>query len=170
MIAAARQRTSQTPERQLDEMYLTVLANSISTGYAEDEQAIAYAQSRLIVASLVTLQTNLTLSAFSIVLEIDSHDVEDSIEGLFAILDVTGAPERSLQLVHPSFRDFLTDQRRCTGSRMLVRAAEAHQTLAYRCLQVISRFVKESLTGIRETREEASWPAPARIPLEHVVL
>jgi hypothetical protein len=54
-----------------------------------------------------------------------------------------------LRLHHPSFRDFLLDKDRCSDSHFWVDERQAHQTLAVKCIQLMSISLKLDICDIK---------------------
>lgn len=129
-------------------MYLTVLANAISSEYTPDEAASAYAQLRLVLGALVMLEASSTVGTLSTLLDISSEDIQETLEDLHAVIDLTEDEDRMVYLHHPSFRDFLTDPTRCTDQRLWTASTEGHKVLAHGCLRIMSISLKPDICGL----------------------
>jgi hypothetical protein len=126
------------PERHLNKIYTTVLRNSIGRGYDDFEREDILARFRKILGSMVILFSPLSASSISKLLYITKQQVDQTLNHLHAILDIPEDQTRPLRLHHPSFRDFLLDKKRCDDSNFQVDEQQAHQTLATRCIQLMS--------------------------------
>ncbi|KAF3027222.1 hypothetical protein E8E12_000071, partial [Didymella heteroderae] len=71
-------------------------------------------------------------------LAIAEEDVNQTLEDLHAILNVPEDLTQPLRLHHPSFRDFLLNQKRCGDDSFWVEEKSAHEKLASRCLELMS--------------------------------
>lgn len=147
--------TDSQPERQLDEIYMAVLANAISPEYTLDEQTVAYTQVRLLLGALILLDFRPTFTTLGNLLEMSSEDIEETLEDLHAVLDISADERDSVKLHHPSFRDFMTDPRRCTNEQLCVNTAEVHTVLTRGCLQVMSYSLRQYVSGIKDLSAEA---------------
>lgn len=142
--------TGSEPTRQLDQIYLKVLAHAVPMEFALDEKVAAYAQLRLVLGTLITVSSNLTVKALAALLDIPPEDLEAILEDLHAVLDFTGDQDLIVHLHHPSFRDFLTNSERCTDERLLVDKLEIHTKLAHGCLQVMHRTLHPDICGMKQ--------------------
>ena len=100
------------PEKHLNEIYLTVLNNSISPTYSDKEKEEVYDKLKYTLGSLVVLLSPLSTSSLSKLLHLPRKDVDATFNDLYAILDIPDDPTRQLRLHHPSFRDFLLNKDR----------------------------------------------------------
>jgi hypothetical protein len=81
-------------------------------------------------------------------LAIPKQRVERILKDLHAILDIPKDLTRPLRLHHPSFRDFLFDEKKCGDPNFWVDEKQAHQMLAVRCIQLMSTSLKEDICGV----------------------
>ena len=129
---------SSKPEKHLDQLYLTVLCASLR----DDEDADFCSTLTYILGSLATLFSSLSAAALMRLLNDD--DICESLDDLHSILDIRLDSEFPVLLHHPSFRDFLLDEKRCKDPRFHVKKETAHQTLAECCIAVMcEQFRKE---------------------------
>jgi hypothetical protein len=101
-------------ENHLNEIYLTVLENSIYQNYTEEEKEDLYNTLREILGSVVILSSPLSTNALATLLYKPKQDVDQALEDLHSILDILDNRTRPFHLYHPSFRDFLLDKNRCS--------------------------------------------------------
>jgi hypothetical protein len=144
------------PEEQLTKMYLTVLQTSIRHGYNAQEMTAYYSILRLVLGSIVALSSPLPVGSLSALLLVPKHKVDQILRDLHAILDIPNNQSRPLRLHHPSFRDFLLDQKRC-GDRFYVDESSTHGNLARRCLELMS-----ASSGLRQDMCNLSDPGVLR--------
>lgn len=137
------------PERQLDEIYATVLRHSISSEYTDDEKEESYHMLRQVLGSIAVLFSPLSRHSLSSLLNITKEDIDQTLEDLHSVLDVPIDRIRPLRLHHPSFRDYLLDKKRCTDSNFSVDEKQAHWSLAESCIQIMSTSLKEDICGVR---------------------
>jgi hypothetical protein len=129
------------PDKHLDEIYLTVLKHSISSGYSDEEKEEVYNMLKHTLGSIVVLLSPLSASSLSRLLHLPREDINRTFEDLHAILDIPKDLTRPLRLHHPSFRDFLLNKDRCRD--FWVDKMKAHQMLAASCIQLMSLSVEE---------------------------
>ena len=165
------------PEKQLDEIYLTVLKNSIGQDYEEEERAELCEDLRTILGTIVTLLSPLSLLSLARLLPKLTQDVDQTVkdlhstlEDLYSILDIPEDQSLPIRLHHPSFRDFLLDKNRCNDSRFLVDEKKAHEALAAACVQLMSESLEKDICGLHSpgtpAREVQQETIRQHLPLE----
>jgi hypothetical protein len=137
------------PERHLDEIYTTVLGHCIPAKCSEEDKEDYISMLRTILGSIAILLSPLSVDSLSRLLNIQPYEIDDSLEDLHAILDVSGDRSRPLRLHHPSFRDFLLNQDRCSALNFWVDEKHTHKRLAGNCMQLLSTFLKEDICSVR---------------------
>jgi hypothetical protein len=141
--------TQVQPERHLDNIYITVLQESIRPEYTPEEKEEHCRMLRYILGSLVVLGSPLTAQSLGELLGIPEQDIRSFVEDLHAILDVPTDETRPLRLHHPSLRDFLLDKNRCIDANFWVDEADAHNALATRCITVMTSVFEQNEENIR---------------------
>jgi uncharacterized protein YrzB (UPF0473 family) len=135
------------PERHLDEIYTTVLKDSIGEDYTNAEKKDILLRFRKVLGSIVILSSPLSASSLSKLLDVTIRQVAETLNHLHAILNIPGDETCPLRLHHPSFRDFLLNKERCSDSRFQVDEKQAHQTLAYNCIRLMSNSFLQDVWG-----------------------
>jgi len=135
------------PEKQLNEIYMTVLKNSIGQDYDDQEKEYLYKVLKEILGSIVSLFSPLSAKSLARLLHIPQDDVDQTLEDLHAILSI---PKQSLpiRLHHPSFRDFLLGKDRCGDPQFWVDEKHAHMALADRCIRLMSTTLKRDICDL----------------------
>ena len=137
-----------TPEKHLDEIYITVLKQSISPNFTDEEKEELYRMLRQILGCIVVLFSPLSTNSLSRLLYVEKQDMDQTLYDLHAILDIPEDHTHPLRLHHPSFRDFLLDKTRCDDSHFCVDEKQTHQALAERCIQLMSTSLKRDICGL----------------------
>jgi hypothetical protein len=148
MILRDSQSALTAPEKHLDEIYNTVLRQTISSEYADDEKEESYSLLRRILGSIITLLSPLCISSLSILIRVPKEDTNQTLDELHSILDIPRDQSRPLRLHHPSFRDFLLNKERCTDPNFQVNEREMHQTLVDQCIEIMSKALKQDICGL----------------------
>ncbi|PVH70486.1 hypothetical protein DL98DRAFT_472631 [Cadophora sp. DSE1049] len=143
-----------TPEQHLNQIYITVLQNSIPTTFRPPEKVRLCTMQRRILGSIVILFSPLPAASLAKVISISGRRVTQTLERLQAILDVPKDVTRSLRLHHPSFRDFLLHKDRCGD--FWVDEKEAHQLVATSCIQLMSETLKKDICDMHAPGTQAS--------------
>ena len=136
------------PEKELDEIYTKILSDSISGDYDEEEKEKLFDLFRRIVGVIVILFNPLSTEALSKLLDIARHDIKQTLDDLYSVLEVPESQAYAIRLLHPSFRDFLLVQERCQDPQLRVDEKEAHGVLADSCLRVMSDKLERDICGL----------------------
>lgn len=129
-------------EKHLNEIYITVLKQSISSNYTDEEKEELFATLRHVLGSVVVLLLSLAAHSLSRLLDFPKEKIDQSLKGLHAILDVPDDHTHPLCLHHPSFRDFLFSAQRCCDLYFWVEQKNAHKILANDCIQLMSQKLR----------------------------
>jgi hypothetical protein len=156
------------PEERLDEIYITVLKNSISPDLTDEENKELYAVLNRVLGSIVVLLSPLSADSISRLLHVPKEDVDQMLEDLHAILDIPKDQTLPLRLLHPSFRDFLLNKDRCGDPNFHVDKKQAHRTLTDSCIRRMTIALKQDIcdqrapgvlaTDVKSTRVEQCLP------------
>ena len=106
-------RSGAGPEKQLDEIYITVLKDSIQQGYNEEEKKELYDMLREVLGSVVILFSPLSTDSLAQLLDRPPSHISETLADLHTIFHVPSQTNRPIRPHHPTFRDFLLDKDRC---------------------------------------------------------
>ncbi len=140
--------TITVPEKHLDEIYNTVLKNSIALEYTDEEKEELYYMQRQILGSAAVLFSPLSVYSLSRVLGITKEDIDQTLEDLHSVLDIPKDQKRPFRLHHPSFRDFILNNDRCKNPNFWVDEKQAHQELADSCIRLMPTSLKQDICGL----------------------
>jgi len=135
--------------QQLDSIYTTVLEYAVLRGREPDMQKKLLQQFRTVVGSIVVLSDSLTAGVLAKLLGTQQRMVERIVESLSSVLIYSESPEVPIRLLHLSFRDYLSDERRCQNLQFRIVADDAHGQLTVNCLKVMSTHLKEDMCSLR---------------------
>lgn len=149
---------AESPEGHLNHLYTSVLQSSIPQNYSEKFKQELYTLLRSILGTIVILLSPLSVHSLGVILNEESVGV--AIKDLHAIIDIPNDQDQQLRLHHHSFRGFLLNKDRCKG--FWVDEKKAHQTLALRCIQLMSQKLKKDVCdlhapGSQVSQVESSW-------------
>ena len=146
--------------RDLDEMYLRILRESVVGDYSDAERIQVADQFRRVVGSIVVLFDALSASALSVLLfqsEVEALEIVNiTLDPLHSVLSIPLDAGFPIWLLHPSFRDFLLDHDRCPDDQFWVDSKVAHSNLVWNCLEVMSNALKENICGLQSPGSLAS--------------
>jgi NACHT domain len=138
-----------TPEEHLNGIYITVLQNSIQSGFSQQDKERFCSMLRDILGSVVALFSPLSVDSLSRLLVTPKQRLDLILKDLHAILDIPNDYTRPLRLHHPSFCDFLLDKDRCGDPRLYVDEKKAHATLADHCIELMTNKLKRDICDLR---------------------
>ena len=135
---------------QLDSMYTTLLQHAItSKDDNPEEEGLLSRRFRWIIGSIVVLRDTLTAAALTKLLCAREWEVKQMLQSLGSVLRYSDGHCSPITLLHPSFRDFLLDNRRCQDPRFEIVAENTHRNLAVRCLELMSRSLRQDICSLK---------------------
>ncbi|KAL2845935.1 WD40-repeat-containing domain protein [Aspergillus pseudoustus] len=140
--------TDTGPEGRLNEIYGYVLKASIPSTFTMREQENLYYNLRQVLGTVVILFSPLCLTSICRLIQSPERMTENMLRRLNAIIDVPSDPCGPLSLHHPSFRDFLLDDQRCTDANLSVNRENAHYELLNSCLRLMNSELRKDICGV----------------------
>ncbi|THW05863.1 hypothetical protein D6D24_10113 [Aureobasidium pullulans] len=135
----------------LDRMYLTILRVS-----ADDTSALSDHESETlqehfnhVVGSIVVLQDGISAEALALLLRMPMMNVVGILHNLQSVIRYF-QDGRAIRLLHESFREFITDSKRCTELRFHVEPERAHKKLLDDCLETMKVHLKQDMCNARD--------------------
>jgi NACHT domain len=141
--------TVMPPEKKLDEIYTTILTHSLSGSLDEYEKEELCRSFKEIVGSIVVLFDPLSAANLARLLNKTKEEIVQTLDDLHSVLDVPESQEYAIRLLHPSFRDFLLDKKRCRDQQLWVHDIKTHEILAQNCLGLMSSSLKRDICDLR---------------------
>jgi hypothetical protein len=136
-----------TPWDHLDVLYLQVLNQAMSSKATERRLQLF----RKVVGTIVVLRQPCTALAVGSLLEdgdAGPQSVTQVVRKLQSVLIVPTSSSEPIQVIHPSFIDFITNAARCLGSRFLVQPDVHHRLLVSRGLELMHKSLKRNICMI----------------------
>lgn len=119
MIVEGDCESTIAPEEHLNDMYLTVLEQSINFNLMDKEREDLCWMLRRILGSILVRFSPLSADSLCRLLHFTKENADQTLEDLHAILDIPKNQALPLRLHHPSFRDFLVNKERCAEDARL---------------------------------------------------
>ena len=135
-----------SPEKNLDELYIQILREAVSTVDSAQETSLFCLHFSLVVGSIVSLFSPLSVSSLAKLLHEWPDRIELTLDNLLSILNVTNT---AISLIHPSFRDFLLDRKRCDDNNFWVDSAEAHLALTKNSLMLMAASLNRDICDLQ---------------------
>jgi hypothetical protein len=142
------QKPCQVPTSMLDDMYSKILTHSVLDCTKGDVLKL----SRLfkqIVGCIIILDDVLSVIALSQLLSIETESIMSILGCLCSVLDLPRDQNSPLRLLHPSFREYLLDEKRCLNGLFKVNESEAQSALAESCLKFMSKTLRRDICGLK---------------------
>ncbi|THW57864.1 hypothetical protein D6D20_07652 [Aureobasidium pullulans] len=135
----------------LDDMYLTVLTNAFKnlSKLSESEKDRSKDLYDHVVGSIVVLQDDLSASTLSCLTQVSEVDIMAILHRLRSVIKHSGI-RSPITLLHETFREFVSDQRRCKNDHLAVDTKIAHRRTFNDCLHVLSAHLKQDLCDLKD--------------------
>jgi hypothetical protein len=130
------------PERELDQIYMTVLESSFDGKFDSDESKTVRDLFQHIVGSIVLLFDIMSLVDLAAMHSVSIERVRFLLTHLHSVLDVPKQDNMLIRLLHPSFRDFLLDSTRCLNDQLSIDGPTIHRYLLDCCLQIMANHLR----------------------------
>ena len=137
------------PTAKLDEMYTQILRCAIISDQDEEERAELGMRFKNIVGTIVLLFDVLSVFALANLLSIPTKKVEISLESLRSLLNIPVDQNLPVRLLHPSFRDFLLDIKRCRDSHFWIDHKIVDKNIVTNCLQLMFNTLRKDICGLK---------------------
>ncbi|MCJ1467401.1 hypothetical protein MMC07_006025 [Pseudocyphellaria aurata] len=136
----------QSPEQRLDEMYIQILKSAVFGAECNKKERIVLgSQFRDIVGPIIVLFDTVSTITLKSLLPTLSETIDITLEPLKSLLDVSNNQNKPIRLLHPSFRDFLIDQKRCRARDFWIDQKKTHHIMAKQCLHLMSTNLKRNI-------------------------
>ncbi|VUC20528.1 unnamed protein product [Clonostachys rosea] len=147
-------RKSKTKSR-LDSTYLPVL-NKLVAGMDADDRSQVIQKFKLIVGSIVMLETPLSTDSLSRLLEVSKNYIDDHLMMLHSVLSIPTSSDSPVRMLHLSFRDFLTDVKNKESTAFWIDEKVVHADIASRALTILDRELKQNICNLSKWGAERS--------------
>lgn len=151
-----------SPQKGLDDIYSRILQFSVVGDAIEEEKADIRDRFQVIVGAIVMLFEPLSANALGNILSIPEATIKETLRSLFSVLSVSDE-NMPIRILHLSFRDFLLDPQRCVNEDFWISQKKKHSELAYACLDVLSRTLKQDVCCLNDFSSLAARVSPSQL-------
>ncbi|KAJ5540072.1 hypothetical protein N7513_008404 [Penicillium frequentans] len=151
-----------SPQKGLDDIYSRILQFSVGGDAIEEEKADIRDQFQVTVGAIVMLFEPLSANALGNILSISESTIRETLRSLFSVLSVS-EEDMPIRLLHLSFRDFLLDPQRCVNEDFWISQKKKHSELAYACLDVLSKTLKQDVCCLNDFSSLAAEVPPSQL-------
>ncbi|KAI1328464.1 WD40-repeat-containing domain protein [Xylariaceae sp. FL0255] len=142
------EHSSGDAEKELDQMYTTVLESAFPLYHKSEEATQIHASFGRIVGSIVVLFDTMTFAELSTLLGEPEDKIRPILLDIHSVLEVPEDASRRIRLVHPSFRDFLVDPTRHLNEVFSIDIKRVHRDLLLDCLRIMKTHLRINMCHI----------------------
>ncbi|KAK4079236.1 hypothetical protein Trihar35433_341 [Trichoderma harzianum] len=153
-LAASRASASEA-EKELDNIYTTVLESSFRAELSSGEAVELQPEFQKIVGSVVVLFDTLALADLVDIINGQKERVELMFNNLRSVLDISEDDKRHISILHPSFRDFLLNPGRCSHKTFGISAKQLHFDMFERCLAIMHGSLPKNICKLSSPAAKA---------------
>jgi hypothetical protein len=133
----------------IDDIYTKVLQQTIPGNCKDNVREKVLWLFENVVKPLVVLLQPLDAVSVALLLDVEKEDVIGALRDLRSVLYIPTDPSSTIRPLHPSFREFLSDPRRCIDQRFVINDTRLHYHLFSHCFQVMSTGLKQYMCGFQ---------------------
>ncbi|KAL7972755.1 hypothetical protein HDV63DRAFT_393314 [Trichoderma sp. SZMC 28014] len=137
-------------ELELDHIYTTILENSFNGHLDAEEIIILQQRFQKVVGSIVVLFDSFNLSHLAAIIGEPKSRIMSVLNTLGSVLDISEDDESKIDTLHPSFRDFLLDPKRCSDKKFQIPTTQLHYELFERCLTIMSNSLHKDMCKLKK--------------------
>ncbi|KAJ4861096.1 hypothetical protein T069G_06084 [Trichoderma breve] len=153
--ATAYRSSASEAEKELDNIYTTVLESSFRTELSSTEARELQPEFQKIVGSVMVLFDTLALDDLVGIINGQKDRVESMLNNLRSVLDISEDDRRQIRILHPSFRDFLLNPERCFHKTFRISAKQLHYEWFERCLAIMHGSLPKDICKLRNPASKA---------------
>lgn len=142
-------------EQDLDCIYTTVLEYSLSGKICPGEAIMLQQRFQKVVGSIMILFDAFTLGDLVTIIGEPRSMVMSMLNNLGSVLDISEDDEKQINILHPSFRDFLLDSARCSNKRFAISTKQLHYDLFERCLAIMHSSLHKDMCELKRPAAKA---------------
>ncbi|KIO32172.1 hypothetical protein M407DRAFT_43123, partial [Tulasnella calospora MUT 4182] len=131
---------SRSHYKEVDQLYLQILNRSLPDD--EDDREDAAGHFRKVVGAIVVLFDPLPSGPLELLLCLPPGRIKRSLLHLHSVMLVPESVDGQIRVLHPSFRDFITDSHRCPDPHFYVDPPTAHSLIATLCIEHITSSLR----------------------------
>jgi len=140
------------PYTALDDRYLRIIDGTVSEFSTEDDVK----RIKQAIVTMTLIRTPIPMNVFAGFLRLQEVDLRNvTLHHLHSLIIVPdpGALNGSPHIFHLSFRQFITDPRRCLDSRFYFDSQEEEARMCLRCFEVMGHDLDNTMRKIKTNRD-----------------
>ncbi|PCG89584.1 Hypothetical protein PENO1_103770 [Penicillium occitanis (nom. inval.)] len=151
-LLISKDTPSVNSEEELDRMYTTVLTHSFKLSRKLDSEEMTRRKFLFhrVIGSIVVVYDALTISQLADILQEPRVEISKTLHQLHSIIDVPEQEDGVIRLLHPSFRDYIVNAKRCSHELYAIDMRKAHAGLFRCCLRILLAHLRRNPCDIRQ--------------------
>jgi hypothetical protein len=141
-VMKAKHTDGPSPYERLDRLYQQVIEHAFTKTSAED----AFERFRTVVGAVTSLCDTLPARVLGHLLNIEAREIRRVLLRFHSLVIVPD-DDNDIRLIHPSFRDFMT-QRCPVTCRYYINPSDCHRKLAVMCFKTMQEGLKRDICDI----------------------
>ncbi|KAJ5979809.1 hypothetical protein N7481_007107 [Penicillium waksmanii] len=136
----AKSEKADNAEKELDKMYTTVLEYSFvsaSDGLCPEEAEKIHQLFQRIVGAIITISDAMNSESLALLLGEKRERIDTILSVLNSVINVEENNNELIRILHPSFREYLLDAKRCTNNSYSILADDTHGYILTRCFDLL---------------------------------
>jgi hypothetical protein len=133
-----------SPYKQLDKLYQQVLEHGLPASAEE----VVLERFRTVMGAVTLVYDTLTVGALGCLLQMEAGEVQIALLQMHSLV-IVPENEDEIRIIHPSFRDFMT-QRCPEKSRYFIKPVDRHRQLVLMCFKTMHDNLKRDICRIRD--------------------
>lgn len=150
-------------EQELDHIYTTVLENSFNGHLDAEETIILQQRFQKVVGSIMVLFDAFNLSHLAAIIDEPKSRIMSVLNTLGSVLDISEDDKSKIDTLHPSFRDFLLDSKRCCDEKFQIPTRQLHYELFERCLVIMRSSLHKDMCRLKKPGTKARDVTKTRV-------
>lgn len=151
-LLISKDAPSANSEEELDRMYTTVLTHSFKISGKLDSEEMARRKFLFhrIIGSIVVVYDALSISQLADILQEPRAEISKTLHQLHSIIDVPEQEDGVIRILHPSFRDYIVNAKRCSHELYAIDARKANRELFRCCLRILLDQLRRNPCDIKQ--------------------
>lgn len=138
----------ESPTAELDSIYTGILKHSVARNRRPPEMLMLSERFKMIVGAVVITFDVLSAVTLANLLSIAIKNVNLTFTSLHSLLNIPKDQNMPIRLLHPSFRDFLLDTKRCRDENFWIDREIANKNLVEKCLQLLKKTLRRDICNL----------------------
>jgi hypothetical protein len=144
------------PFLELDKIYTHILEHSLKGIKGVQYQEDIAREIREVISTIAILFQPQSVTTLSYMLDMDQSTIQLRLKHLRSLLSIPDDSRSPIRTLHPSFRDFLFDNKRCLSYHFSSDESADHIRLSKLCFDILSEHLKQDICNVQRSGISAS--------------